>query len=168
VSEVGLIAYLMDHAFAGSEFHSLMANLATVERSMWQAPLPGSRRTIGEIAMHVGGSKVMYCDYAFGTGALAWEDPTVEPWPPRQAPMAEAVEWLRATHAKLMAHVAALSDEELLKPRLANWGEEKETRWLLSTLIQHDLYHSGEINRIRSVLSGEDRWQWQIELGVDS
>ena len=42
-----------------------------------------------------------------------------------------------------------------------------ETRWLLSTLLQHDTYHAGEINHLRSLLSGEDRWMWQIQLGID-
>ena len=79
--------------------------------------------------------------------------------------MAEVIPWLRDVHGRLMAD-GALSDEDLLKPRRANWGEDKETRWLLSTLLEHDVYHGGEINRIRSVLSGEDRWQWQIELGI--
>jgi hypothetical protein len=75
--------------------------------------------------------------------------------------------WLREVHESLMAHVRGLTDDELTHPRLANWGEEKETRWLLSTLLQHDVYHAGEINRMRSVLAGEDRWQWQIDLGIE-
>jgi hypothetical protein len=80
--------------------------------------------------------------------------------------MADTVAWLHDIHRRLMGHVRGLSDEDLGQPRLANWGEEKETRWLLSTVLQHDVYHAGEINRIRSVLSGEDRWQWQIAVGM--
>jgi len=36
----------------------------------------------------------------------------------------------------------------------------------LSMLLQHDTYHAGEINRIRSLLAGEDRWAWQIFEGI--
>lgn len=50
---------------------------------------------------------------------------------------------------------------------MANWGEQKKTRWLLSTVMQHDVYHAGEVNRMRSALAGEDRWQWQIALGIE-
>lgn len=157
----------MDHAFEGGEFHSLMGNLATVDGTMWNARLPESIRTIGEIALHVGSSKVMYMDYAFGSGSLTWESAEVQPWPPDDAPMSEVLDWLREVHATLMTHVRDLSDEELSRPRMANWGEEKEARWLLSTLLQHDVYHAGEINRMRSVLAGEDRWQWQIALGIE-
>lgn len=162
-----LLVYLMDHAFESGEFHSLIGNLGDVDEAMWTQSLPNSLRTIGEIASHVGSSKVMYTHYAFEEGTLTWESPEVEPWPPDSPPMRETVAWLRDTHHRLMRHVRALSDDDLLQPRMANWGEEKETRWLLSTVLQHDVYHAGEINRIRSVLSGEDRWQWQIAVGIE-
>ena len=166
MSERSTLVYLMDHAFETGEFHSLMGNLKGVDESIWTKPLPNSVRTIGEIALHVGSSKVMYTDHAFGGGLLTWESPEVEPWPPDQTPRVETIAWLRAVHESLMKHVRPLDDAELAKPRRANWGEEKETRWLLSTLLQHDVYHAGEINRMRSVLSGEDRWQWQIDVGI--
>jgi len=167
MGERDLLIYLMDHAFETGEFHGLMGNLASVDESAWATPLPDSLRTIGEIALHVGSSKVMCTDHAFGTGSLTWGSAEVEPWPPDRPPMRDTIEWLRKVHASLMAQVHALDDTDLSKPRMASWGEMKETRWLLSTLLQHDVYHAGEINRMRSVLSGEDRWQWQIELGTD-
>ena len=33
-----------------------------------------------------------------------------------------------------------------------------ETRWLISAMIEHDLYHSGEINHVRALLQGNDAW----------
>jgi uncharacterized damage-inducible protein DinB len=167
MSERDLLVYLMDHAFESGEFHGLIGNLESVEESMWTQPLPRSLRTIGEIALHVGSSKVMYTDHAFGTRSLTWESPEVEPWPPSDPPMRETIAWLRETHEALMGHVRSLTDDDLVTHRMANWGEEKETRWLLSTLLQHDVYHAGEINRMRSILSGEDRWQWEIAVGID-
>jgi len=161
------IAFLLDHAFASGEFHSLMGNLKTVDEGMWRTPLPESLRTIGEIALHVGSSKVMYTDHAFGPGALTWESPEVEPWSPADPPMAEVVAWLHQVHEALMGHVRPLAGSDLLELRSANWGEQKETRWLLSTVLQHDVYHAGEINRMRSILAGEDRWQWQIDVGIE-
>ncbi len=166
MSERSLLVYLMDHAFEAGEFHGLMGNLRSVDEAMWATPLPGSVRTIGEIALHVGSSKVMYTDYAFATGSLTWESAQVEPWPAQSPPMHDTIAWLWKVHLSLMAHVRRLDDADLMAPRMANWGEEKETRWLLSTLLQHDVYHAGEINRMRSVLSGEDRWQWQIDVGM--
>ncbi len=162
-----VLEYLLDQAFEGSSYHSLLGNLEQVDEAIWTRPLPRSLRTIGEIALHVGSSKVMYAHYAFEAGVLTWESPEVEPWSPANPPMAETIEWLRATHRRLMDHVRTLSDEDLPRLRMANWGEQKETRWLLATVLEHDIYHAGEINRMRSVLSGEDRWQWQIAVGVE-
>jgi hypothetical protein len=162
-----LLAYLMDQAFEANEFHSLMGNLGSVDSALWTRRLPNSLRTIGEIAVHVGSSKVMYTDYAFGSRSLSFGTPEVEPWSAEDPPMEATLAWLRSTHESLMAHVRSLSDKDLEKPRMANWGEEKETRWLLSTVLEHDVYRAGEINRMRSVLSGEDRWQWQIAIGME-
>ncbi len=173
MAAVDLLVYLMEEAFGGrgieasNESQSLMANLATVDETTWRARLPGTVRTIESIALHVGGCKVMYPEYAFGAGRLTWESPEVQPWPDGAAPMAEVLAWLRTVHAALMAQVAALSDADLSTPRQANWGEPRETRWLLSMLLQHDLYHAGEINRMRALLAGEDRWNWQIFEGID-
>jgi len=40
-------------------------------------------------------------------------------------------------------------------------GEEYETRWIIAVMIEHDLYHAGEINHIRSLFEGEDSWAWE-------
>jgi len=169
VSEVELLRYLMDEAFEGTgleesnESQSLMANLATVDQASWRARPAGATRTIESIVLHVGACKLMYADHAFGPGRLAWGTPEVQPWAEGEAPMPAALDWLRGTHTALMGHVARLSDDDLRALRMANWGEQREARWLLSMLLQHDAYHAGEINHIRSLLSGEDRWRWQID-----
>src|SRR5262249_13729540 len=56
-----------------------------------------------------------------------------------------AIGWLREGQERLQLSIAALHDAELLRPRMANWGELKETRWIISIMIQHDCYHAGEI-----------------------
>jgi hypothetical protein len=160
------IVYLLDEAFAGrgieesNEAQSLLGNLASVDEARWRAVPGGGVRTIESVVLHVGTCKVMYDDYAFGPAERRWDDPDLQPWPEGQAPRGEAVTWLRDAHTRLVEHVRVLSDGELAVPRRANWGELKETRWLISTLIQHDTYHAGEINHIRSLLEGNDRWRW--------
>jgi hypothetical protein len=74
--------------------------------------------------------------------------------------MQETVDWLKASHARFVDHVRQPSDADLDVPRRANWGELKPTRWLISTILQHDTYHAGEINHIRSLLAEDDRWRW--------
>jgi hypothetical protein len=79
------------------------------------------------------------------------------PEDPGETPAA-AVEWPRASHAPLRATIAALVDDELLKPRRANWGEIVETRWLISMMIAHDYYRRGEINHLRALRNPNDCW----------
>jgi uncharacterized damage-inducible protein DinB len=160
------LVYLLDEAFAGTgieesnEAQSLLANLATVSAEQWRAVPSGGVRTVESIALHVGTCKIMYDEHAFGSGERRWDDPDLTPWPEGHAPMDEAVDWLKASHARFVGHVRRLSDADLGVPRRANWGELEPTRWLISTILQHDTYHAGEINHIRSLLAEDDRWRW--------
>ena len=166
-SAIREVLYLLDEAFAGrgiensNESQALLTNLATVGEREWRALPGGATRSIESIVLHVGSCKVMYDDYAFGRGTLRWGTPPVQPWHEGSAPMSDALRWLRESQARLVDHVAALSDDDLARPRLANWGERRETRWLLAALIGHDFYHAGEINHLRSLLGADDRWRWQ-------
>ncbi|MDF2735379.1 MAG: hypothetical protein K0S97_2002 [Chloroflexota bacterium] len=165
------LLYLLDEAFRGrgieesDESQALLPNLATVPQAAWRALPAGASRSIEAIVVHVGACKIMYDDYAFGGGTLQWGTPEVEPWPEGQAPTDEVLPWLEGAHARLVEHVSALADDtELDRPRPANWGEEPSTRWLIAAMVTHDAYHAGEINHIRSLLDGDDRWR-HIQMG---
>lgn len=167
-SAVEEILYLLGEAFAGKgieesgESQSLLGNLRTVDERTWSAVPPPGNRSIADIVLHVAACKLIYVDYAFGPGTMTWEDPRLsQRWEPATGAMDEVVGRLREAHAALVGHVGELHDSELAKPRRTNWGEDRETRWLISTLMQHDLYHAGEINHIRSLLAADDVWMWE-------
>ena len=44
--------------------------------------------------------------------------------------------------------------------------KDDEWRWVPAgggrSIIQHDLYHAGEINHIRSLRQETDKWAWQL------
>jgi uncharacterized damage-inducible protein DinB len=160
--------YLLEEAFGGrgleqsNESQSLLWNLATVTDAEWTALPPGATRTIESMVRHVAACKVMYGDYAFGPGTRQWGTPEVEgPWEPGAAPRADAIEWLRDVHASFAEQVERLTDDELERPRLTNWGEMRPTRWIIAAIVGHDFYHAGEINHLRSMLGSDDRWRGQ-------
>jgi len=162
---------LMDEAFDGrgieasNESQALLTNLATVPPETWTALATGASRSIADIALHVGACKIMYDDYAFGPGSLRFGTPEVEPWDPASPDPDRIVGWLRAAHERLASHVAALAtDAELDRARATNWGEARPTRWIVAAMITHDAYHAGEINHLRSLLTGDDRWRF-VQLG---
>jgi uncharacterized damage-inducible protein DinB len=164
-------AYLLDEAFRGAgieesnESQALLPNLATVDAETWRALPPGASRSIESITLHVGACKIMYDDYAFGSGSLQFATPEVEPWAEGSAPQADVIAWLQDAQARLVAHVKDLaSDAELDAPRLTNWGERRSTRWIVAAMITHDAYHAGEINHLRSILGSDDRWRF-IQMG---
>ena len=137
------LVYVLHEAFSGAgieesnEGQSFMQNLLSVEGSMWRTVPDGGVRTIESIALHIGSCKVMYDEYAFGPGHLSWD-----------------------VHGRFVEHVRALGDDDLAAPRLTNWGELRQTRWLISTIAQHDVYHAGEVNHLRSILAATDAWRW--------
>lgn len=163
--------YLLEEAYRGrgieesNESQALVPNLATVSDDAWRALPAGAARSVESIALHVGACKVMYDDYAFGPGTLRFGTPEVEPWVEGAAPRGEALEWIEAAHNRLLTHVAALDDDaELDRPRRTNWGEDRPTRWIVAAMITHDAYHAGEINHLRSLFDGDDRWR-HVQLG---
>ncbi len=152
--------YLLDDAFMGPDWHSLLSNLNTVAPEDWTWTPPGGERSIRDIVRHLGSGKLVAHNQAFGDGTLTWDDPRLD-GDAATVDIPSAIAWLRMGHERLRGGVAALAgDAELLRPRRTNWGELRETRWVIVvTMIQHDLYHAGEINHLRSLHQGADQWE---------
>lgn len=66
--------------------------------------------------------------------------------------------WLRVSHEVLHEGLDLSDDDSLGDVRLTHWGEEKTRRWFITTVIEHNIYHAGEINHIRALAQGNDRW----------
>jgi hypothetical protein len=67
---IDTLAWLIEDAFQGDPDQSLLANLRDLRDDDWLALPSGASRSIAEILEHVGWSKWMYEDYAFGTASL--------------------------------------------------------------------------------------------------
>jgi len=93
------LAWLMEDAFEGDPDHSLMVNLRELRQEDWTALPAGASRSIAEILEHVGWSKWMYEDYAFGSASLRGDQPPLIPanGAPSRPPK-ELMEWMREGH----------------------------------------------------------------------
>lgn len=149
------LLYLLDDAFEGTDWHSLLGNLGSVAPDDWLWVPPGGRRSIRDIVDHIGGAKRMYQNHAFGDARLTWDGPAIEGGEALET-IPSAIAWLREGQERLRQSIAALDDAELLRPRKAPSGKLKETRWIISVMIEHDLYHAGEINHIRALHQQDD------------
>lgn len=161
------LLYLMDEAFEGNQWHALIPNLANVTDDDWLWTPPDGARTVRLLTAHVGACKYVYDDHAFGDAAMGWNDPAgdlgygmedlqTEAILANEPSRTDVITWLTQGHLRLREHVAALNDAELSRPRRNHRDEMKETRFIISTMIEHDLYHAGEINHIRALRQGND------------
>lgn len=160
---IDTLCWLIQDAFEGDMAQSLMSNLKDIREEDWYAIPLGGGRSIADILEHVGWCKWMYEDYAFGNASLRGDLPPVTPaGGARARPYPELLAWLREGHTKWLASVRALPDDaELERERLTNWGEMLPTRTILRIMIGHDYYHAGEINHLRALLQGTDRWEYE-------
>jgi hypothetical protein len=150
----------------GQAFDALFANLKDLRDDDWTWVPPGGVRSIRAIAGHVASNKVMYQNHAFGDASLTWMDPVLTAAESTDADAnfvpAHLVEWLRESDLALRRSVDALGDDaELEVNRPVNWGGKRKTRWIISAVIRHDGFHAGEINHIRALHQGNDRWEWE-------
>jgi uncharacterized damage-inducible protein DinB len=159
---IDTLAWLIEDAFDGDPSHSLLANLREMRDEDWTAMPGGGGRSIADILEHVGWSKWMYEDYAFGSASLRGDQPPLIPeGGARSRPPEELLAWLTEGHRRWLASVHALADDgELDRERLTNWGERLATRVIIRIMIAHDLYHAGEINHLRALLQSTDRWPY--------
>lgn len=153
--------YLLDQAFEGHGEHALLANVRSLTDDTLRWLPPGGGRSAAAILLHVGEARFVYESHAFGDGSRRWDRPGTIPTIPADSGAAKFEAWLRDSHDTFRSSVEALGDDrDLLTPRRAPWGEAYETRWLINVMAQHDLYHAGEINHIRALHKGDDRWSW--------
>ncbi len=119
------LLYLLDEAFAGEDWHSLLAKVRTVSPEAWGWVPPGGHRSIRAVVQHVGGCKLMDENHAFGDATFDWNDPLVA-GDSTVTDSASLVEWLGEAHARLRQSIAGLDDAELDGVRMTNWGEPKD------------------------------------------
>jgi uncharacterized damage-inducible protein DinB len=157
------LTWLIDDAFEGDLSQSLMSNLTDLREEDWKALPFGGGRSIADILEHIGWCKWMYEDYAFGSASLRGNQPPLIPsGGARSRPHDELLSWLKEGQAKWLSSVRNLEDDsELERERLTNWGERMKTSTLIRVMIGHDYYHAGEINHLRSLLQGTDRWDYE-------
>jgi hypothetical protein len=165
---------LLDEAFEGESEHSLLRNLATVTEDDWLWLPPHGARTIRTLMGHLGGMLWLYHDRAFGNYE-DFGDPIVS-WNHQvgnlgvrineldglerlehEPGMTDLVAWVTERHRIFRDAVAALEgDAALREERIDHHGAARALRWFIATMLQHTLYHAGEINHIRALRQGDD------------
>lgn len=103
--------------------------------------------SIQDILYHVTGDKLVQLDHAFGDASLTWDNISIT-----KASLAQMVPDLESADSKVAAALAA-QDRESLSRKVTAWGGKSmscEDFFLM--LIEHDLYHAGQVRCIRNLL----------------
>ncbi len=167
-SGIEQLLYAMDRAFEGIPgepgvpggegiYHPFMQNLGSTDRSEWTRLPENGRRSIAALVEDLGNCKYVYNSQAFGGGSIHWDKPGTLPPVDMDGPVEAIHAWLHEAHRGLRESLAGMQDDdELLVTRRCPQGWDVEARWIFTTMIEHDLYHSGEVNHIRALLQGND------------
>ena len=156
----------LEAAYRSDPFHAFRKNVDSVRPEEWDVkPAKWSVDEFGtrpelsicDLAMHVGGAMYMYANRAFADDTSPdWGDIAL----PASREMHVVLEWMDAAYEQLAAGLAALTDDgQLTEMRQAPWRTPMNRQQLLGLVINHALYHSGEVNRQRALMRGAEGWE---------
>jgi uncharacterized damage-inducible protein DinB len=153
MSEIKRILDQMDRAFAGEAWHgpSLMQLLDGITSEDASAHPIHDAHSIWELANHIAAWNTIVQHRAAGEAVV---DVTAErDWPPvwevSEVAWRRALEDLKASRARLRVVVERLREDQLEQKAA---GEEYSIYFMLHGLIQHDLYHAGQIAVLKKAL----------------
>lgn len=113
---------------------------------------------------HIGIVFLAYENHVFGDGTQGWDDPAIDGVLPGTDPES-MIAWLRQAHARFRSSVANLGDDQLME--MCPWGAPWTYQRIIEVVIQHPIYHIGEINYARAILQGNNDWL-HMDLGRES
>ena len=165
-TQIDLLIDALDFAYKGDRWSALLSNLAPVTDAEWAVtPAEHSAEifgddpelSIGDIVLHIAGPLVMYGNRAFGDGTMTWERVGTDL---RGRDRASVLAWLDLVYGRFVDGLQALAEDASLDElRTAHWGQEIPVRHFVAIMMNHMLYHSGEINRQLSLMRGANGWE---------
>lgn len=156
MTEIKRIAQQMRAAFNGKAWHgpALQEVLANVSASQAAARPIANAHSIWELVLHI----AVWQKVALRrmSGEEVYNVPKEEDWPQvkdtSEAAWHKALHDLQQSHANLCAGVAALQDADLNR-KIYSSESEHSVYVMLHGVIQHDLYHAGQIVLLQKAVS---------------
>jgi hypothetical protein len=152
------LQHQIEAAYRTSRWHSLKRALEGLksEEAAWTPAhykgFPWAKGSILEIIFHVAGDTLYQLDYAFGSGTLTW-DQLKERFAQAGGDLRAARGLLAEAYAELEQRLNALTDIDLARSYRAPDGE-KTLEELFEMILEHTLYHAGQIVYIRNLRAG--------------
>ena len=155
MGEIDRILDQMDRAFSGDAWHgpSLMSTLEGLSAEDASQHAIRGAHSIWELVHHLGSWNQIVLRRLKGEHL---EVTTERDWPPvwevSETAWQRAVENLSESHRRLRDFVAAIEDDQLDKKDQKTSGATTSRYVVLHGMIQHHLYHAGQIAILRKAL----------------
>lgn len=107
-------------------------------------PQPAPFTTIVWRTLHIASMNYLYWDYGFGTASLSFD---LE----MPGTVAEATDWLFASHQPVQDVLADLSETELDELAPTHWGQQWPVHRIFATLVNEQVHHGAEISLLRDL-----------------
>lgn len=147
-------------AYRGSRWHSVREAIKGLQadEATWQPPhyrgFPWAHGSIVEILFHIAGDTLYQLDYAFGKRSLTWDE-LQERFRRDGSDLEAARKLLDESFSVLQEHLKNLTDADLARAYLAPDGKTQKTLGeLFQMLLEHFLYHAGQIVYVRCLWAG--------------
>ncbi|MBA3726254.1 MAG: DinB family protein [Armatimonadetes bacterium] len=144
------LAELLNRAFDKSPWHSVKGALEGLEYGtfVWlperHAGFPWMNGSIRDILFHVTGDKLVQINHAFGDCSLDWKR-----MPLAKGDLAEMLPKLDDAQTQVLSALNGALD---LGATIRAWGgKSMPAKDLFLMLIEHDIYHAGQIRYIRNI-----------------
>ena len=152
MSEIQRIVDQMDRAFSGDAWHGpslirLLEGISAVDAS--RHTIPGAH-SIWELVHHVGAwHDIVHRRLNGETVEITTERDWPHVWEVSDVDWKQAVDNLKVHRSRLREFVATMSDD-VLDEKVAGTGDTRYV--ILHGVIQHDLYHAGQIAVMKKTL----------------
>lgn len=147
-------------AYRESRWHSLQEAIKGLksDEAAWCPPhykgFPWAHGSILEILFHVAGDTLYQLDYAFGARTLTWEQLQAR-FQRDGGDLKAAKKLLDESFSVLQEYLKNLTDADLTHTYTAPDGKtQKSLAELFQMLLEHFLYHTGQIVYIRNLWAG--------------
>lgn len=140
---------LAERAFSKSPWHSLIAALDGISDAAFNhvpdkhGGFPWMNGSVRDIVYHVAGDKLVQLDQAYGDGTMNWENVPIDK-------DGNLIDQLKASQTALTNAIRSAND---VTKKVSSWGGKRmPAHDFFLMLIEHDLYHAGQIRYIRNLV----------------
>lgn len=134
---------------------NVISSLEQITAEISHTPFVSGKKSIAEMVRHIVAWRQLLIEQLKGNTSFRIELNTELDWPPVDGLSWEELLIELADSQQTLLELLADKEDTLLKERLNNGRYEYNFRFLIEGVIQHDIYHLGQINLLRALFQAQ-------------